>query len=116
MKKYLLIFSLLFTLFSCSEKQGENENNQLPFVESSESIIIDVRTVEEWQSDGHSPCSVSIPLNELEQSVDSLKKYKQIGIVCRSGNRAEQAKTYLSSQGHPQVYNLGAWQNINCKK
>ena len=116
MKKYLLIFSLLFTLFSCSEKQGEKANNEIPFVVSNESIIIDVRTVEEWQSDGHAPCSVSIPLNELEQSVDSLKKYKQIGVVCRSGNRAEQAKTYLSSQGHPQVYNLGAWQNINCKK
>jgi rhodanese-related sulfurtransferase len=55
-------------------------------------------------------------LNELEQSVDSLKKYKQIGIVCRSGNRAEQAKTFLSSQGLSDVRNLGAWQNINCKK
>jgi len=116
MKKSLLIFSLLFTLFSCSEKQQENENNETSFVVSNESIIIDVRTTEEWQSDGHSSCSVSIPLNELEQSVDSLKKYKQIGIVCRSGNRAEQAKTFLSSQGLPDVRNLGAWQNINCKK
>lgn len=114
MKHIILIFSISILLFSCTNNK-HNVNDETSFVQSEDSIIIDVRTPEEWQSDGHASCTVSLPLDELERGIDSLKKYKYIGVVCRSGNRAEQAKSILSANGIKQAVNLGSWQNVNCK-
>lgn len=116
MKHIVLFFSITLLLFSCSNSSKENNQTESAFIMSDETIIIDVRTPEEWHTDGHSTCSVSIPLDELEKSMDSLRKYKQIGVVCRSGNRAEQAQSILNSNGFQQVTNLGSWKNITCKK
>lgn len=114
MKHIALFFSLTILLFSCTNNK-RNVNTETSFVPTEDSIVIDVRTPEEWQSDGHASCTVSLPLDELELSIDSLKKYKYIGVVCRSGNRAEQAKSILSANGIKQATNLGSWQNVNCK-
>lgn len=114
MKHVILIFSLSIWLFSCTNNKRK-VNAESSFVPSDDSVIIDVRTVEEWESDGHASCTVSMPLDELELGLDSLKKYKYVGVVCRSGNRAEQAKSILSANGIKQATNLGSWQNINCK-
>lgn len=80
------------------------------------SIIVDVRTVEEWNNDGHADCSVNIPLSDLSTKIEDLKKYQNITLVCRSGNRANTAKSMLEEAGLQNITNLGAWQNIQCKK
>lgn len=79
-------------------------------------IIVDVRTVEEWNNDGHADCSVNIPLSDLSSKIEDLKQYQNITLVCRSGNRANTAKSMLEEAGIKNVSNLGAWQNIQCKK
>lgn len=79
-------------------------------------IIVDVRTVEEWNNDGHANCSVNIPLADLSAKIEDLKQYQSITLVCRSGNRANTAKAMLEEAGIQNVSNLGAWQNIQCKK
>lgn len=77
-------------------------------------IIVDVRTVEEWEQDGHAGCSVNYPLDILESKIDSLKQYREVVVVCRSGNRAGYAKDILERAGIRHVENKGAWQNIHC--
>ena len=79
-------------------------------------IIVDVRTVEEWNEDGHADCSVNYPLDKFEGKIEELKKYDKVILVCRSGNRAGIAKAKLQSAGYSkEIENLGPWQNVTCK-
>jgi phage shock protein E len=66
--------------------------------------------------DGHADCSVNYPLDQFESKIEELKNYKNVILVCRSGNRAEQAKEMLESAGYTNTENKGAWQNITCTK
>jgi rhodanese-related sulfurtransferase len=90
-------------------------NSTVPQPRAGETIIVDVRTVAEWENDGHANCSVNIPLDQLESRMGELKKDQKVVLVCRSGNRAGRAKELLESVGFTQVENKGAWQNIECK-
>lgn len=76
------------------------------------SVIVDVRTPEEFE-EGHIDKSVNIPLDVLEKSARLLKDYTYIIVVCRSGKRSEEAKTILTLQGFTNVYDGGAWQNVD---
>lgn len=75
-------------------------------------VVVDVRTPEEFK-EGHIDKSVNIPLDTLEESSRLLKDYKYIIVVCRSGKRSEEAKTILTLQGFTNVYDGGAWQNVD---
>ncbi|MBK7761840.1 MAG: rhodanese-like domain-containing protein [Bacteroidetes bacterium] len=76
---------------------------------------MDVRTPEEWNSEGHASCSVNYPLDILTSKFEKLKMYDTIYVVCRSGNRASIAKEMLELEGIAIVENKGAWQNIHCQ-
>ena len=91
------------------------EQGIAPQPKAGETIIVDVRTVAEWENDGHANCSVNIPLDQLEARMSELKKEQKVVLVCRSGNRAGTAKQMLEGAGFTQVENKGAWQNIECK-
>ena len=90
-------------------------NGTVPQPKAGETIIVDVRTVAEWENDGHANCSVNIPLDQLEARMGELKKDQKIVLVCRSGGRAGTAKQMLEGAGFTQLENKGAWQNIECK-
>lgn len=78
-------------------------------------IVVDVRSIEEWEYDGHAPCSVNIPLDQFPSKVEELLKYDSIILVCRSGGRANVAQSLLRNAGYAKpVENLGPWQNIQC--
>lgn len=130
MKKLNKLFLIAAVLFSASMATACNSTstsaNQVasanvsdttkPNNESPKSaIIVDVRTVEEWNGDGHANCSVNIPLSDLSSKIEDLKKYNEITLVCRSGNRANKAKAILEEAGLKNITNLGAWQSIQCK-
>lgn len=78
------------------------------------SIIVDVRSVDEFNMDGHAPCSVNYPLDQLEGHIEELRGFDEIIMVCRSGNRVNMAMTILAQHGITNVVNKGPWQNINC--
>ena len=112
------LFSLIF-LFSCNMPSKDKNQQSLKInVDDSNSIektiIVDVRTPEEWNEDGHANCSVNFPLDELSNHLDSLKKFQKVVLVCRSGNRAGQAQNMLESEGIQNIENLGSWTNIKC--
>ncbi len=115
----LILFSSLFFV-GCSnsskEKNLQKQSNGISYSTSSadKEIIVDVRTHEEWIEDGHAVCAVNFPLDELTNHIDTLKQFKKVVLVCRSGNRAEQAKNMLKDEGLDNIENGGAWTNSIC--
>lgn len=74
-------------------------------------IVIDVRTVQEFQS-GNVNGSKNIVLNSIPSKIDEIKKLnKKVIAVCRSGARSGQATSFLKQQG-VDVINGGPWQNV----
>lgn len=71
--------------------------------------IIDVRTPAEYKQ-GHVKGSINIPLNELQGKVKKINtKVQPVILCCRSGARAESAKSMLQAKGIESI-NLGPWQ------
>lgn len=81
-------------------------------IEDKSAIILDVRTEQEY-NEGHIRNSINISLDKLNDSVFSLQKKEAIVIVCRSGKRSKEAKTFLTHQGFINVYDGGKWENLN---
>jgi len=94
---------------------AEGSNNPNDTTKSLKTIIVDVRTPEEWNNDGHANCTTLIPLNELESKMETLRGYDKIVLVCRSGARAGRAQEMLQANGFKDVSNAGPWQNAPCK-
>ena len=71
-------------------------------------VILDVRTPEEYDKDGHIPNSILIPVQVLPQYIKDLEKFKdkKILVYCRSGNRSSVASKFLEQNGFKNVYNL----------
>ena len=118
--KSVRFFSLLALLslvtLSCSDSpaSGNNGNNHTVLPKPGKTIIVDVRTTEEWNNDGHADCTVNYPLDELSTKIETLQAFDKIIVVCRSGRRANAAKDLLKQAGFNDVEYKGAWQNIDC--
>ena len=68
----------------------------------SDVVLLDVRTVEEYNSGtGHLKNAILIPVQELEQRVGELEKYKDKTIIayCRTGRRSGTATEFLTKKG-----------------
>lgn len=81
-------------------------------VESGDMILVDVRTQQEWEQDGHIEGATLIPLDQLpSQAADELPKDAEIVVYCRSGNRSAEAADYLASNGYTDVNDMGGIQD-----
>ena len=116
---FISLFGLIILSFTaCS---NANDPNKTVVVENKgdtvklKTIVVDVRTPDEWVNDGHANCTVNYPLDVFETKIDSLRQYDRIVLVCRSGSRANAAKNMLEDAGIKNVENKGSWQNIECK-
>lgn len=116
--KSTYIISLLFLvgLLACNSRSTQTNKTEStsPVLKNNNQLIVDVRSQEEWNNDGHADCSVNYPLNEIDSKIEELKKYNRVILVCRSGNRAGSAMDILKNAGIKNVENLGSWKNINC--
>jgi rhodanese-related sulfurtransferase len=74
----------------------------------AESILIDVRDVEEFAS-GHLPDAVNIPFNDgtLAAQIAELDPNASYRVYCRSGNRSGQAVALMLDAGFTNVVDLG---------
>jgi rhodanese-related sulfurtransferase/TusA-related sulfurtransferase len=68
-------------------------------------VVLDVREAAEYVFN-HIPNAISIPLGELEDRLDELKKEEQIYVVCRTGNRSDFAAQKLTEKGFNNVTNV----------
>ena len=74
--------------------------------------IVDVRSHDEFMG-GHVAGSINIPLNEIPQRVEELRKQKApLVLCCASGNRSGQAQLFLTEHGI-ECYNGGSWLDVN---
>ncbi len=74
--------------------------------------IVDVREPGEFRY-GHVEGSINLPLSGLMQQVE---QYRNMGrpliLVCHSGNRSGMATQFLRAKGIQEVYNGGAWDDV----
>jgi rhodanese-related sulfurtransferase len=99
---------LLIIVVGCSKSsaiQNISVQEAQDMILKDEITILDVRTPEEYDS-GHIPNSELIPLHELEGRTEDLDKNATYLIVCRSGNRSQQASDLLSKKGFEKIYNM----------
>jgi len=71
-------------------------------------LIIDVRTLEEWNT-GHLASAQHIPLQNIAEELMSLSidKNRTVHLYCRSGNRSGKAKIIMQELGYTNVINAG---------
>ena len=76
--------------------------------ESANVIVVDVRTLEEYQQ-GHIENAKLLPLSELEEKASAVipDKSKKILLYCRSGRRSAVAAELLVNSGYEKVYDFG---------
>lgn len=60
--------------------------------------FIDVRSLPEYQS-GHAKGAQNIPLETLGGSIDALKAFEMVYVICQSGGRSSHATSQLVSAG-----------------
>ncbi len=79
-------------------------------LESSDMVVVDIRTEPEWRQSGIVPGSHCITFFELDGSYDAegfLKamdalggKEQLIGLICRTGSRTAQVANFMAQQGY----------------
>lgn len=79
--------------------------------ENKNIVLLDVRSVEEYQS-GHLPKSKNVPLDSLQRI--QVDKNKELYVFCYSGSRSAMATRQLKQVGYTNVTNIGGIQK--CKK
>lgn len=115
MKKYISV-AIGVLIVSCvfSPKKQTTMNELLPndWVElqtqTSGSIILDVRTEEEFES-GYIAGAKNLDIRggaDFISSIEELDKTKAYFVYCRSGTRSGQACQLMEKMGFEQVYNL----------
>jgi phage shock protein E len=117
-KSIISVFVLMLSLTQCNSQTKKTTNMETTNATQTaiNEIIVDVRSVDEWNEDGHADSSVNYPLDQFSSKIEELKKYDKVILVCRSGNRAGIAKAQLQSAGYSkEIENLGPWQNVTCK-
>lgn len=84
---------------------------------AADAVVLDVRNQDEWDA-GHLERARLLPLPQLSQRLGDVEKLvggdknRTVVVVCRSGNRAGQAKKILEDAGYTHVINAGAWQSL----
>ncbi len=73
--------------------------------EKAELIILDVRTVSEYES-GHLEGSINIPVEVLSQHLSELNPDDELLVYCRTGNRSATAVGILRENGYDRVYHM----------
>ena len=74
-------------------------------IEDEETLVLDVRTENEYHKKGHISQALNIPVEELEQQISELDSYmdKSISIVCTTDRRSAKAANILLKHGFQDV-------------
>jgi rhodanese-related sulfurtransferase len=112
----ILVLSIMVACSSTSEDSDSGasyhkitaEEAMTKMAEEDDVIILDVRTLEEYET-GHITEAISLPLDEIEAGSLDLVPDKEavILVYCRSGSRSKQASKALVDEGYTNVYDFG---------
>ena len=103
MKKIISLIVCLLLLTACGKGYETIDSNAAIGLIEESAIVIDVRTIEEYNT-GHIDGSINIPVENIP-SVD-YDKDKTIIVYCASGMRSAKAADELINLGYTNVYNL----------
>ena len=91
-----------------------NKSNSIQEFKDKGAVMIDVRSQGEFAG-GHIKGAKNIPLNEIRNKIDDIKKLnKPVIACCASGMRSSQATSILKQNGIEAV-NGGGWQSLQSK-
>lgn len=110
MKLSCFLFTIILSLVSLSIHAQIADADTLRSL-TARKVTVDVRTVEEY-NEGHIESSINIPLQTMGDSIESLKHYEKVIVICRSGKRSAKAKAELEEAGFTNVYNGGGWEHL----
>jgi len=68
-------------------------------------LLVDVREPDEWRA-GHAPGATHIPLGELHAQLTAIPRDRDVLLICRSGNRSQQAQRLLRAAGYLRAINV----------
>lgn len=76
-------------------------------------FMLDVRTVDEWTSNGYIDGAINVPVNDVPANLAQLPtdKAAPIVVICASGHRGAMAQMYLQFLGYSNVRNLNGGMN-----
>lgn len=122
MKKVIIILIILSVIIGgvimLNRNTEKETTNQIQHVsmeeittimqENTNYIILDVRTIEEY-NEGHIPNAICIPNETIDETVTTKlpNKDQLILIYCRSGNRSKQAALKLQHLGYTNLVEFG---------
>ncbi len=114
MKKLLVFLVLLVMLIGCSKENKASyvsisTNEAIAMMEEeTDYIILDVRTVQEYQA-GHIKGAINYPNENIgDGAIDILPDKDQlIFVYCRSGNRSKLASAKLVNLGYTNIVEFG---------
>lgn len=86
------------------------QKKQVTQLLSQENQVIDVRSPGEFQA-GHDPKAINLPLDNIKNHTDQIRKDIPVILVCQSGSRSGMACMLLKGMGFTNVTNGGNWQN-----
>jgi rhodanese-related sulfurtransferase len=91
---------------------GSSSNDDLKTILNENPFLVDVRSPTEFKA-GSAKGAVNIPLDTIQNHLSKMKNKKHIVVFCKSGIRANQAKSILIKNGFTNVTSGGTWQNVN---
>ena len=118
MKKIISVIIVCILLTGCNNENIVEKiscNDMKKILEEDNSILIDVRTKEEYEEE-HLDNSINIPLDTLEEDItnyEEINKDTKIIVYCKSGKRSHTATEILKEKEYKKIYDLGAMSN--CK-
>ena len=121
--KLILFFVVTFSMIFCNKNVDEVSMQQFQDkILNENTVVLDVRSEEEYFGPlGHIDGAILIPINELENRIEELKKFQDetIYVVCRSGNRSNFGKDLLIENNFKAVNIDGgmlAWKANNSER
>jgi phage shock protein E len=115
--KSTLLLSFLFvaSFLSCksdASAQGPIKDVQAQLIKEPGQVV-DVRTLEEWNSGHYHKAIHADWLNgDFQKQAAKWDKSKTYYLHCAAGGRSGNAAEYLKSQGFKHVYNLGGYDRV----
>ncbi len=112
MKALITVLSSVFIFAGCCHEQPTVKDQHI----SAESLLIDVRTPEEFDS-GHLKNAINIPYEQISNEITkyATDKSHKVVLYCKSGRRASVALKTLNGLGYNNVKNVGGYSDLKDK-
>ena len=103
-----ILFFLLLLIYSCqifdSSEMNVISDTQFIEIQETDYVLVDVRTVEEYES-GHIQDAVNFDFysESFQKEILSLNKSSSIILYCRTQNRSTKTANFLKENGYKEI-------------